>query len=517
MTPKVNCFWTGLGCAALLAACGGGGDGGGDPVVNPPPSPPPSATLMLIDEQNDDDTHSLFVVDTARADGGGKRLLDQGGLAPYNGRIADERVVFRRIVATAAGDKDEPIDADLYSVALDGSDLRQLTSGPAFDSIGGVVGDRVVFNRRSAPLQPPTDDDVMSIKLDGSDLRALAADPARRESVVRLAGDVAIVSSRLASEQKNLDLHAVRADGSAPAVLIAASPAVETVKDVIGERVVFESLVSGNGSVLRDVHSLRLSGNGLIALAATPADDESFVGRLGDRVFIQARTTSGSGVSVDFIASVNADGSDKNAALVPGATFEGLAGERLIFRRQVNDVSQLFSVAAADGSGEVQLTSDSRSSSLAGVVGNTLIVKRTQPLGNTALEDLHAVSASAAQELPLATSLDNERFVGSANGRVLFERAVPRPGQNINRRELYSVGADSSGLRRLLADSTDEDEALDALRDGSRVIVRRTQPSSAGSGGLQDLIAVDIDGSNPVVLSTARRRVAVVDDTASRR
>jgi hypothetical protein len=261
---------------------------------------------------------------------------------------------------------------------------------------------------------------------------------------------------------------------------------------------------------------VRLSGNGLIALAATPADDETFVGRLGDRVFIQARAVSGSGVPIDFIASVNADGSDKIAALVPGATFEGLAGERLIFTRRLNDVSQLFSVAAADGSGEVQLTSSSRSSFLAGVVGDALVVSRTQPLGNTALQDLHAVSASAAREVLLATSLDGERFVGSANGRV-FERAVPRPGQNINRRELYSVGADGSGLRRLLADSTDEDEVFDSLRDNSRVIVRRTQPSTGGSGGLQDQIAVDIDGSNPVLLSTARRRVAVVDDLASRK
>jgi hypothetical protein len=507
--------WMACACVALVAACGGGGGRDGDPVVNPPP--PPSATLMLIDEENDDNTHSLFVVDTARVDGGSKRLLDQGGLARYDGRIAGERVVFRRIVATDPDDAEEPIDADLYSVALDGSDRRQLTSGPAFDSLRGVAGDRVVFNRRSAPLQPPTDDDVMSIKLDGSELRALAADPARRESVSRVAGDVVIVSSRLASEQNNLDLHAVRADGSAPAVPVATSPAVETVQDVIDERVVFESRVSGAGSVLRDLHSLRLSGSGLIALAATPADDERFVGRLGDRVFIQARTTSGSGVPVDFITSVNSDGGDKIAALVPSATFAGLTAKRLIFSRTVNNVSQLFSVAAGDGSGEVQLTSNSRSSFLAGVIGDTLVVGRTQPLGNTALQDLHAVSASAAGEVPLATSLDNERFVGSASGRVLFERAVPMPGQPGNRRELYSVAADSSGLRRLLADSTDQDEDFEALRDGSRVIVRRAQPAADGSAGLQQLIAIDADGSNPLVLSTARRSVAVVDDAALRK
>jgi hypothetical protein len=215
---KLTFFWMGCVAAALLVACGGGGGSGGDgggPVGNPPPSLP-AATLMLIDEQNDDGTHSLFVVDTARADSAGKLLLDQGGLARYQGRIAGERAVLRRVLATEPGDDEEPIDADLYSVALDGSDLRQLTSGPAFDSVRGVAGNRVVFNRRSAPLLPSADDDVMSMGLDGSDLRPLAADPARRETVSRLAGDVVIVSSRLPAEQNDLDLHAVKADGSAP-------------------------------------------------------------------------------------------------------------------------------------------------------------------------------------------------------------------------------------------------------------------------------------------------------------
>jgi hypothetical protein len=494
-------------CSSLLAACGGGGGGGGDgdgPVVDP--APQPAATLMLIDEENDDASHSLFVVDTARADSSSKRLLDQGGLTRYDGRIVGERAVFSRVIATAAGDDSEPIDTDLYSVKLDGSDLRQLTSGPGFDAINGIAGERVVFNRFVTSL------DVMSVKLDGNDLRPLAADPARVETVSMMAGDVVVVSSRSSTDFDNTDLHAVKADGSAPGMPIAESSFAEAAKDVIGERIVFETRLAGPNGVESDVHSLRLAGDRLADLAATPGDNERYAGRLGDRVFIQARTPSGSGVAVDFITSVNADGTDKIAAFVPGATFAGVTGERLVFNRSLNGVNQLLSVRADGQGGEVQLTANSRPSFFAGTAGEAVIVVRSQPLGNTSLFDLQAVrlTDSGVQEVPLATSNDEERFQGAANGRVLFERLASKPG-GTERRELYSIAIDGSGLRRLLADST-ESEFVEAQRDNGRVIVRRTLPAASGSSGLKELVAVGIDGSNPVVLSAARRNVAVVDD-----
>jgi hypothetical protein len=498
--------WCALATTAVMTACGGGdgGDGGAAPPA--PPAPPSTATLALIDEENDDGSHSLFVVDTVRADSGSKRLLDQGGLTRYDGRIVGERAVFSRVITTAAGDDSEPIDTDLYSVKLDGSDLRQLTSGPGFDAINGIAGERVVFTRFVTSL------DVMSVKLDGNELRPLAADPARAETVSMMAGDVVVVSSRSSTDFDNTDLHAVKADGSAPGVPIAESSFAEAAKDVIGERIVFETRLAGPNGLESDVHSLRLAGDRLADLAATPGDNERYAGRLGDRVFIKARTVSGSGVAVDFITSVNADGTDKIPAFVPGATFAGVTAERLVFNRSLNGVNQLFSVAADGQGGEVQMTSNSRPSFFAGTAGEAVIVVRSQPLANTSLFDLHAVrlTDTGVQEVPLATSNDEELFQGSANGRVLFARLASNPGGG-QRTEIYSIAIDGSGLRRLLADST-ESEFVEAQRDNGRVIVRRTLPAASGSSGLKELVAVGIDGSNPMVLSAARRNVAVVDD-----
>ncbi len=471
---------------------------------------------MLIDEENADGSYSLFVVEVGRADPGGKQLLDQGGVSSYGGRIVGDRAVFSREIALdpVSGNS---IDADLYSVRLDGADLRQLTSGSAIDVFRDVVGDRIVFNRRFGSFQTPSNQDVMSVRLDGSDLRPLAADPTRVESVSRLAGDVVVINSGLITGDfslSNPDVHAVKADGSAAPVAIATSPGPELVRDVIGERIVFGSSIAGaNGSTTSQLFSRQLNGDGLTALADAANEDARYVGHIGERVFIRNKTVSASGDVIDFITSVNADGSDKIAALVPSAFLEKVLADRLIFSRKVNGVTHLFS-AAPDGQGEAtQLTAGNASPDVAGVVGDTLVISRVQPLLGTPVRDLFALrlGVGGAQEAPLGNSADDESFQGVALGRVVFRRSVLQPN-GTTRSEIHSVALDGSGARRLLPDSTGS-EFVEAIREDGRVIIRRSLPSADGSANaLEQLVAVGIDASNPVLLTDARADVDLLDD-----
>jgi hypothetical protein len=500
-----------------VAACGGGSDAevaasramSAQAASSDPSAAQPRHALALVDERNADGTHSLFLVDTLRDDRASRRLLDHESLSSYEGRIVGDRVIFSRTVAVAPG-TGNPLDADLYSVGLDGAGLTQLTSGPALDELQGIVGERVVFNRRFGSPQSPVNQDVMSIRLDGTELRPLANNPARAESASRLVGDVVLVHSRLITSdfnQSNPDLYAVKADGSTAAAPIATSQAAEFFQAMVGEQVVFAHNIPGpNGWTLHRLYSRSLTDGAFNVLADAPDQDHRYVGHIGERVFISARKVTAAGAGPEFISSVNADGSDKIPVLVPNAYLQTVLGDRLIFSREWEGV-QLFSVAASGQDDRTQLTFASQPSTVVGVAGETLIIDRAQPSGSILLRDLHALhlGPTGAQEVPLATNADSEYYEGTAAGRVLFTRWLPP-----NRRELYSVALDGAGLLRLLADSPGS-EFVEAVRGSRRVIVRRSMTPGGGPNALEQLVAVNIDGSNPVVLSNTRSSVELVD------
>jgi hypothetical protein len=356
------------------------------------------------------------------------------------------------------------------------------------------------------------------IELDGTDLRRLAADPARRESVSRIAGNVVIVGSKLIVSDfsdNNFDLMAVKADGSTPPLRVASLPNNESAFDVVGERVVFPSNVRGPDGIARShLFSQRLAGGDLVELAAASNEQlVEYAGHLGERVFINLRQFVVLLGHVNFIASVNADGTDKVEALAVDAILHKVTGDRLIFHRRLNNVEHLFGIAANGQGDAIQLTTDEQPSYRVRVVGEPLVIARDRPAGSEVQVDLYALrlTAGGAQEVPLATSVDSESFEGSAKPRVVFTRSVPRPGQ-LDREEVHSVALDGTGPRRLLTDSPDA-EFVESVRKDGRVIVRRTLPPADGSASaLQQLVVVNIDGSHPDVLGRARNSVRVLDD-----
>jgi hypothetical protein len=84
----------------------------------------------------------------------------------------------------------------------------------------------------------------------------------------------------------------------------------------------------------------------LAFLCAGQPSTTRWTGLLRPRIIFLSNCTNSSGVAVDFITSVNAGGTDQIAAFVPGATFAGVTGKRLVFSRSLNGVNQLVSVRA---------------------------------------------------------------------------------------------------------------------------------------------------------------------------
>jgi hypothetical protein len=348
----------GGGCS--LVACGGGGgsnDGTAESATKALPLSPPQqrAALAVIDEQRADGRYDLLLVNLHS---GARKLLDHGS-GGYDGSvIAGNRVVFTR-------------DGDLFVVGTDGSGRLQLTAGPGIDVVQALVSDRVVFQRTLATADGTDEqDDVYSVRLDGSDEQVLSGDPNRDEFVLRVIGDLVVFSSR-GLDFENSDLHARRVDASAPVTALAVSTFDEGLADVVGQRVVIETFIEAeDGSRHTDLHSRRLDGTGLVALADT-ASEERYAGALGERIFINMSTSTPQGF-VRIVNAVNTDGSERVSPLLSDAPVRAVVNGRLIFERDVTGAPQLFSVAATGADVATQLTSAAQQSVFRAAVGDTL-------------------------------------------------------------------------------------------------------------------------------------------------
>lgn len=501
---RISRFALSVSLAAALGACGGGG--GDAPAPGGAPSPAIDvAPLVLTYEQQDDGTYAMFQVNVHS---GVKVILDRGAKAPYSGRIIGERTYFVRALSV-----DESTGAvagsDLFSVRLDGADLKQLTSGPDRDHRMMPMGDRLLFSRVRQPPDNRKTSDVMSARLDGSDLRELAADPDLDElAMVESAGDVVVIQAT-ANGKKLLSTR--RADGSSPAMPVTGVENGLAFRALVGNRIIFET----PGKVF----SSRLDGSGLVKLFGQEGK-RHFDSHLGNNVLATERVNGG---PTEHLHMIKADGSGKVSPLALSSWLAGVApGEpdRLFLDRLVGGKHEflVLPVGVAAGPSRLLSTSD-RFTWMAAIEGDAVIARRDRyddpDLGlSSEIVSLRETPAGVVEvvlssRVELGYGLGG--VVGSTEGRLvlnsitgMFDGGWPLIGY-------FAISPDGTDSKPLVQDAPGSvPESLQVRKDG-QVIFRRSEYTVSDAKPMgSELLSVRVADGRVVRLSSSAKAVGLV-------
>jgi hypothetical protein len=466
--------------AALLVACGGGGGGGGD---EPPKFDPNNAVLINEDLATGDRLVAFDVKSGARMD------LDSGSLGNYQGgRMIGSQAIFSRTQSSQGFD-----DTDLFAIDLRTGVKTQLTQGAGQDTIKGIAGDRVVFER----LFEDGNIDVLSVDLSGQ-LRPLSASGASVDKVAAIIGNRVFVEETLSASGTQV-LSTILADGSTSLTNVFSATGLRAdFRAVVGDRVIFQvtdnaaspqtslessDLDGGNNEVLANVN---IVSNGTVIT-------NTFVGALSNgRILFKRNRAPATGAATIEYSTIGTRGAaplllnigsgEQDVHVVDGRIFS--------LEPDAGGVEQVFEVFEATAT-KSQLTTTTVSSVFkhgvdsAVIPGGLMILQREFP---TTADDVFALPlGSGAQEIPLAVQLGNESFQRLESGHALIARG----------NELHSVAIDGSSTQRILPAASGS--VRFEGRRGDRLIVRQ----NAATGSSRDLVAVDLDGKNPVVLSGA--------------
>lgn len=350
----------------------------------------------------------------------------------------------------------------------------------AGDETSGVVpSGQVVYSRYVGTRQ-----DLYVIGEDGQNQVPLATD-----AYYLGAANGRVIFVKPSSTPPYFYLYSIKADGSDPRVLS------QLVNPNYGARLTASGSViayTGAGPVTMWRMNTELSG--AVALAVSSATGQVFFcgETAGGKVVYNRRDAADYEVDI-----VNIDGT-ANTPLVTGqnAYCDAVTPrERVVFQRQVNGQSDLFSIKA-DGTGLVTLASSAtESEGYRAVTANDRVIF-TRLIGNQAgiQYDLFSINADGSGgEALLTNSSDPEFFVAlTTGGRVVFRRLAVLNGLFLD--DLYSINADGTGLVTLAA-SSDAEYYCGETSDNRIVFNRIT-----ASGG--DVYLVNADGTGQVALRT---------------
>jgi hypothetical protein len=470
------------------------------PTPVPTTSPAPiAADYTLVTEMGADFKASLFAV---RTDGTGKVLLDQGAYDHQYGKIADGRVFFDRPETPAPTSPSS--DRDIYSINLDGTDRRQLTSGPDDDHIAAIVGDRIVIERIPPTAPNNYSRDLVSVRLDGSDLRVLADNLEREERIAFLppTGKRLLIDSRKNPES---NLYAINTDGSVPTT-IAESQADETFKALLGNTVVFEEAKTTTAQSGQSVPVIQVNarnfvdGSGLTMLSDGTVNQHRYVGSVGERVVIWSQNTQ-------RVETVKMDGTDRRPLLeqVPAKPY--LHANILFFeRKDAFDVQQVYGFSlglALQGVKKppVQLTHASTKSfirTFAPAELQTIVVYRPSSLEHPSAS-LYALrfGNGGIQETLLVNNAGTLYSNFVHQGRLIFRRQFEH---------FYSVKLDGTGLVELVTQPGpfSVDTSVGIAGNGRLIVTR------GNIFAQEQVFAVNADGSNAVPLTALSPEAAWV-------
>ncbi len=238
-------------------------------------------------QRETDTTRTLHAVNL---DGTGHAILTPTP-GPFFSQVADQgRLVFVAQTGSA------PARYSLYSVRLDGTDMRALATNPAKDQRGyRILGTQLIYESKDAAVS-----EVYGVNLDGTGTQALSP-LGQVYHPMGLAGDHLVLMKGDYSDATTR-LYSVSGNGSGFTPLTTGTD-YALFEGYWGGRVHFALKRAGQ----YDLFNCAVDGTGTITLGASPSVGEADPQAAGDRIVYQLTSVGGGGMM--GIVSVKADGS----------------------------------------------------------------------------------------------------------------------------------------------------------------------------------------------------------------
>ena len=389
----------------ILVSCSGGGSDAPQSITGPPP-PPRTASLLW--------RHDAQLV-RSQTDGTGQvTLADEPAMIEKV--VVSERTVVYEVPQSQS--RTGNIPRDIWAVQIDGMDrhLVRRSAVPQWFYLLDVIGPWVLHTDRTGPEFSPPPPSVASILVNGTAPRILFAAVGSGEvwhtpTYERHVGGRAIVGF-------TGNYFSLLPDGTDLRQLTVYPPALsphEPVRDflvgvsgVVGDSIIYRTIP--NPSSLEEspkLFAVPVLGGPTAKLGSGP-DLEILGGVVADRVVY-----------------------DRCALIV-------LPDFTVIF-----DQCNVFSVQQ-DGQGRVALTATRDINYVQGIIGEQVIIRRSQRGGTT--DSLFSVPVSGGVETPLLALNSRNEFVrGIVDTRIILSRPTG----------LWSLKADGSGLVQLTTDPSD--------------------------------------------------------------
>jgi hypothetical protein len=425
-----------------------------------PPPPVPLPTDAIVYGMFDGEQSDLYIVDR---DGTRRTAIAVTPDREVFDGVTSTRMIYTRF--------DESGFGDVFSVLFDGTATRPLAIAAEHEVVLAVVGDRVVYRRYASegvadvfsvkadgtdpiPLakvgsdhfaamagnwlifrfvESPQPEGIYSVALDGSGTRLLAPEAQDRFPYFAAASGERIFYEEMLGDGVDVNLHAINADGTAPAAL-AATDDFERLLRVSDDRVIYDRMED----TYHHLYAVGVDGGNPAALDTSPFVDVVFEGILGERVIYSRR---------DDLYSIRSDGSAPAtlAASMYEEYFAGIAGDKVVFHRQslVPSRIDIFAVAP-DGTGPIALVETWANEFFEASTAYRVIYRQW----NDGQWDLGSVLMDGTNEMLIASGPDSDYFQAVADDMVIFQRSTAEGG-----RDLYAVQADGTVLT-LLAPST---------------------------------------------------------------
>jgi Tol biopolymer transport system component len=275
-----------------------------------------------------------------------------------------------------------------------------------------------------------------------------------------------------------------------------------------GTRVAFRGYPRGgptpSGGANYDIYTMNADGSGLQNITTSPAD-------IAGEIFQGSPSWSPDGSMIAYegdngLYVMNADGSGQTKVADGGSSSWSPDGSRLVTVIGDGNGNALYTVAP-DGSGLTQLTRSSASQQLPAWSpdGNRIAFVRS---GDHA-SSVWVVNADGTGEVEVA-SIPNAypyRPIWSPDGTaLLFEAQVSSsPGTNGHpeyNHDIYSVGADGTGLVDLTPTSDRAENAPVWAPDGTKIAFEATGTLTGENAGTFDIYVMNPDGTGEQRLTT---------------
>jgi hypothetical protein len=467
-------------CALLLGCAGGGGDSAAPAPSAAPASPAALSTVIYgLQTASIPTRYDLYLV---KADHTGTTRLTTSGDALNALAIEDARVIYTRWMGS---------HRHLYAVGTDGSSNVSLGSDTAAvdQLLLGVLDHRAIFQVLNA-AEGANACDLFSVKLDGSDLRQIGsyayANGVQAITPLVLGGKVVYTDISGGAG----DLYAVNADGSGLRALSATS----TLDTIQGE---LNPLDASTGKLVYEVfsgsnvqfHAVKLDGTGETTLAPG-FQKQAAVKVASGQLFYLLNTTA----SYYDLWAVNLDGThNRRLATANGSrslALGDISSTQAFYTAIAGSIREVYAVNL-DGTGTTALSPLGQNYGFAGLAGGKVVMSAF--LG-TGLNRLYVVSPDGTGLTPLTPGTELAYYLGSWNNRIYYSRNLGASGSV--QYAIFSCALDGSGVTTVVSNGAYSAQQLTPAN--ARFVYQRSDTSVSSDLGVG---SVQADGTGELLLT----------------